>query len=143
MVKKISCFWVAAFLLLSCSKSLEDRLVGEWRLLRSYNKEPFGRDYFQTGFQEGKFKFNESGIATYYTSTDTLNGFWETDYYFKTGYNGESEREKYLHLYLANFQRSQILYWKFDEFNFKENWKIIKAVDKKLGWDKHYEFERQ
>jgi hypothetical protein len=54
-----------ALFLSSCARTIEDHLIGEWKLDVSYRKEFFGRDYFQTGYEDGVFTFIESGRAIY------------------------------------------------------------------------------
>ena len=129
----------------SCSKNIEDRLIGEWKLDVSYKKELFGRDYFTTGFENGIFRFYESGLASYIGINDTLSGYWKSDYYSRQNYNSstgesESERLKYLEVFLANFQNSKILRWDFEEYDFRNNWKNIRAIEYTLGRDRYYEF---
>jgi hypothetical protein len=129
--------------LISCSKRIEDRLVGEWRIDVAYKKELFGRDYFQTGYENGKFTFFESGTATFVSSQDTLSGYWKSDFWSRyNSSNDETERMKYLEIYLANFNRNKVINWKFDNFSFRNNWKCIRAVEFFLGRDRYYEFVR-
>lgn len=132
---------IAAIILVSCAKKIEDHLIGEWKLDVAYKKELFGRDYFQTGYENGLFTFFENGTATFVSSQDTLSGYWKADFYSR--YNSSSDetnRMKYLEVYLADFTRNKILNWKFDDFNFRNNWKCIRAVEYSLGLDRYYEF---
>lgn len=137
-------FLPIALLLSSCAKIIEDHLIGQWKLDVSYRKELFGRDYFQTGFEDGVFRFFESGIATYTNSQDTLSGYWRSDFYTQwqdhADDDDDTERYKYLEVYLANFNRNKVINWKFDNFNFRNSWKRIKAVEFSLGRDRYYEF---
>jgi hypothetical protein len=139
-------FLPIAILLSSCARIIEDHLIGEWKLDVSYRKELIGRDYFQTGFEDGVFSFFESGIATYTSSQDTLSGYWRSDFYTRwqdyADDDDDTERYKYLELYLANFNRNKVINWKFDNFNFKNGWKRIKAIEFSLGRDRYYEFAR-
>ena len=133
-----------ALLLSSCAKTIEDHLIGEWKLDVSYRKELFGRDYFQTGYEDGVFAFLESGIATYISNQDTLSGYWRSDFYTTWPHyaddDDDTERYKYLEVYLADFNRNKVINWRFDNFNFKNSWKRIKAVEFSLGRDRCYEF---
>ena len=137
---------ITAFLLFSCSKKMEEHIIGEWRLDASYKKELFGRDYFQTGYEDGVFIFYESGTARYVLNQDTLSGYWRSDFYTRWRYDADedrgSDRLKYLEVYLANYTRNKIIDWRFDDFNFKDNWKRIKAVEFSLGRDRYYEFKK-
>jgi len=138
-------FFTTAIIFLSCSKHIEDRLIGEWRLDASYKKDLFGRDYFKTGFENGVFTFYESGLAAFRSQTDTLSGYWKSDYYFTQTYDpstgiDDTKRLKYLDIYLEDFTRRKILNWQFDEFNFRNNWKAIRAIEYTLGRDRFYEF---
>lgn len=56
---------------ISCGKNIEDHLIGEWKVDVACKKELFGRDYLQTGYEDGTFTFFESGTATYLNSPDT------------------------------------------------------------------------
>ncbi len=133
-----------AFFLSSCAKTIEDHLIGEWKLDVSYRKELFGKDYFQTGYEDGVFTFLESGIATYINNQDTLSGYWRSDFYTRwqdfADDDDDAERFKYLEIYLANFNQNKVINWRFDNFNFKNSWKRIKAVEFSLGRDRYYEF---
>lgn len=144
MTKTILLLCTTVFILFSCAKKIEDHLIGEWKLDVSYRKELFGRDYFQTGYENGIFTFFESGAATWVSNQDTLSGYWKSDFWSRPRLDasGElrTERLKYLELYLADFTRNKIINWKFDDFKFKDNWKRIKAEEFSLGWDRYYEF---
>ncbi len=132
---------------LSCSKSLEDRLIGSWKLENAWRKQLFGRDYFTTGYENGVFKLLENGEAIYASSTDTLKGFWRSDrhnlgYYNSSG-DWETRSMKYLRIDLVNFQQNRRLQWEFDDFSFRNNWNTIRAEIYSLSNDRIYEFERQ
>jgi len=135
---------IAVLFLSSCAKKIEDHIIGEWRLDESYRKEFIGRDYFQTGYEDGIFTFFESGSATYVDNNDTLSGYWKTDFYTRwQDYVDDDEgtdRYKYLEIYLVNFNRNKLINWKFDNFVFKNSWKRIKAIEFSLGRDRYYEF---
>lgn len=135
---------IAVLFLSSCAKTIEDHIIGEWRLDESYRKEFIGRDYFQTGYEDGIFTFFESGSAKYVDNNDTLSGYWKSDFYTRwQDYVDDDEgtdRYKYLELYLVNFNRNKLINWKFDNFVFKNSWKRIKAVEFSLGRDRYYEF---
>ena len=130
----------------SCSKNLEDRLIGSWKLNSSYRQKAFGRDHFTTGFESGVFTLNENGSAKYVSATDTLTGNWYSDRYTNSWYNGndyESRSMKYLRIHLVNFQRNEFLDWEFDDFIFRNSWQQIKAEQYSLSNDRVYEFQRQ
>jgi hypothetical protein len=132
----------------SCSKTLEDRLIGSWQLNSAWRQQLFGRDYFQTGYESGIFTFMENGEATYISTSDTLNGYWHTDRYNEDYYNNsngqwESRSLKYLQINLVNFQQNKRLEWEFDDFNFKNGWEKIKVQQFSLSYDRIYEFERR
>ena len=138
---------ITAFLF-SCSKSIEDRLIGSWRLEESYRKVFLGRDHFQTGYESGIFTFYENGDAAYISSTDTLNGSWRAGNHNRSYYNSSSgqwdtEGMRYLKLNLYNFPRNKILNWEFDDFGFRNSWQRIKAEQYSLSNDRVYEFVHQ
>ena len=116
----------------SCSKSLEDRIVGTWKLNSAWRQKLFGRDYFTTGFESGLFRFDENGNASYTSSTDTLTGYWRSDRYTNSYYNSSGQWEttsmKYLRINLVNYQQNKRLEWDFDDFHFRDGWKGISAM---------------
>jgi hypothetical protein len=132
----------------SCSKSLEDRIIGSWKLESAWRKVFLGRDYFQTGYESGLFTFKENGDAAYISSTDTLNGYWRSDRYSNSYYNNgtdqwETRSLKYLRISLINFQQNRRLEWEFDDFSFRNNWNEIRAEQYSLSNDRTYEFKRR
>jgi hypothetical protein len=129
---------IVSVVLSSCKKNFEDRLIGNWRLVSSYKQRAFDRDHFITGYETGVFTFNENGTAKYVSTTDTLNGTWNVDRYF-----ADEASYKELRVELFNFPRNQYLFWEFDDFNFQDNWKEIRARDFSLSNDRIYEFRRQ
>lgn len=131
-----------------CVKRIEDRLAGDWKLDKTYKKGLVNRDYFQTGYEDGLFILFESGSASYVSSLDTLSGFWKSDFYTRLQDNAadddyDTKTLKYLEIYLANFNCNKIIHWRFDDFDFKDNSKRIKAVEFSLGRDRYYEFVKQ
>lgn len=134
-----------AVLFFSCSKKLDERLTGNWKLHASYKKGLFNRDYFQTGYEAGIFTFSENGSATFVDNIDTLSGYWRSDFYTRRQYDAadddyDTKILKYLEIYLVNFNSNKIIHWKFDDFDFKNNRKRIKAVEFSLGRDRYFEF---
>jgi hypothetical protein len=138
---------ITTIFLSSCSKSLEDRIVGNWKLNSAWRQQFFGRDYFTTGYEDGIFTFSENGDASYISSTDTLTGYWRSDRYNNGYYNSSGDWEtrsmKYLRISLVNFQQNHRLEWDFDDFNFRENWKGIRAQQYSLSNDRVYDFDRK
>ncbi|HWR32901.1 MAG TPA: hypothetical protein VN451_05225 [Chitinophagaceae bacterium] len=139
---------IFSFFILSCSKELEDRIAGKWQLEGAWKSKLFGRDYFQTGYENGIFTFFDNGSATYIEGSDTLSGYWRSDwhnrYYYNSG-SGEWETRsmKYLSINLVNFQQNRRLEWEFDDFHFKSNWQKIKAEQYSLSNGRVYEFGRR
>jgi len=132
---------IIVFLFFSCEKRIEDRLIGNWKLDKAYKKELFGRDYFQTGYEDGIFTLYESGNATYTSNLDTLSGYWRSDFWARYNSSSDnSERMKYLEIYLADFSSNKLINWRFDNFDFRNNWKCIRAVVFSFGRDRYYEF---
>lgn len=136
------------FLITACSKTIEDRIAGKWKLTGAYKQRLFDHDYFQTGYEGGVFTLSENGDASYVSTTDTLKGTWSADryndYYYNSG-SGQYETRsmRYLHIYLVNFPQNKFLNWEFDDFHFKNNWQRIKAEQYALSNDRVYEFARQ
>lgn len=139
---------VIVLLLFSCSKSLEDRLIGNWQLEDAWKRVFLGRDHFQTGYESGIFTFMENGDASYASNTDTLTGFWRANNYTNSYYNSstdqwESRQMRRLRISLVNFQQNRRLEWEFDDFSFKNDWEKIKAEQYSLSNDRIYEFGRR
>ncbi len=129
----------------SCSKTYEDRLVGQWKLNSSYRQRLFDRDHFQTGYESGVFTFNENGTAVYTSTTDTLNGYWNADRYTQSYYNNgdwQDQTYRHLRLNLIDFTRNKFINWDFDDFSFRNDFDRIKAVQFSLSSDIIYEFVR-
>lgn len=149
MKKNLLLPFVSLLLLLSsCSKNIEDRLIGNWRLDDAYRKVFLGRDHFDTGYESGIFTFYENGNASYTSSTDTLNGYWRADNHNNNYYNNgsgqwETRSMRYLRLNLRNYQQNKFIEWEFDDFSFRNGWGTIKAEQYWLGGDRVYEFVRQ
>ena len=141
-------FTCIIFFFSSCSKTLDDRIPGNWQLSRSWKQGLFDRDYFQTGYENGVFTFMDNGNATYTSATDTLTGYWRTGRYVNNYYNSGSGRwedasMKYLEIYLVNFQQNKLLNWRFDDFHFRDTWHEIRAEQYSVGRDRVYEFDRK
>ncbi len=133
-------------LFISCRRQVEDRIFGQWKLDQSFRRDFLDRDYFTTGYEAGVFTFNESGTASYTSATDTLTGYWEADFYNRGYYDGngnwQNSRQKYLRIYLVNFQANQFFNLNLDEFNFRNNWNCIRGTQYSYGRDRIYEFVR-
>lgn len=125
----------------SCSKTYEDHLIGKWRLNDSYRQRLFDRDGFQTGYESGVFILNENGTATYTSTTDTLNGYWNADRY-TSYYDDESRTYRHLQLNLVNFTQNKFINWSFDDFKYKDSRDRIKATQFSLSSEIIYEFVR-
>jgi hypothetical protein len=131
----------------SCSKTLEDRLIGSWQLEDAWRRVFLGKEHFQTGYESGTFTFMENGDATYTSPTDTLTGYWRSGRHTSSYYNSngdyESRSMKYLRISLVNFQQNRRLEWDFDDFHFRDGWQEIRAEQYSLSNDRVYEFERR
>jgi hypothetical protein len=139
---------ISFFLFSSCSKDIDDRIIGSWQLENAWKQKLFNRDYFQTGYENGIFTFSENGNATYIDGSDTLTGYWRSDRQNRRYYNsGSGEWETrymwYLHISLVNFQQNKRLEWEFDDFHFRNDWRTIRAEQYWYSNDRVYEFRRR
>jgi hypothetical protein len=76
------------------------------------------------------------------TGTDTLKGNWHSSWVTTT--TGEtSSSAKTLKVNLIDFQSNRMLNWEFEDFDLRNKKQRIRAVDRRLGKDWYYEFERQ
>ena len=133
---------IIAILICSCSKRIEDRIIGSWKLRSSFKQKPFDRDHFSTGYESGIFTFSENGNASYVSSTDTLTGYWSADdYTVSTG--SETKSLRHLRIELVNFLQNRYLFWDFDDFDFRNTWKTLRAEEFSLSYNWVYEFARQ
>lgn len=143
------CFFVVMILFVSgCSKNLEDRLIGSWQMKQAWRQQLVGRDYFQTGYENGIFTFSENGDASFTGNGDTLTGYWRADRYNQTYYNNgtgdpESRSMKFLRISVVNFQQNRRIELEFDDFRFRDNWQEIRAEQYSLGNDRIYELIRK
>lgn len=138
MKKYILHAFLISSIFFSCRKNFEDRIIGSWKLVSSYRQHTFDRDHFITGYEQGVFTLNENGTAVYASSTDTLSGIWNAD-----RYSNRDGTFRELTIELFNFSRNQYLFWEFDDFNFRDNWKEIRAREFSYSNDRIYEFRRQ
>ena len=132
---------IIALLFSACSKRIEDRIVGSWKLRSSYKQKTFDRDHFTTGYEPGIFTFSDNGTATYTSTTDTLTGNWHADKYYSGGSEGNNYRR--LRIELVNFIQNRFLFWEFDDFNFRNSWETLRAEEFSLSYTRVYEFERE
>jgi len=132
---------IITFLFYGCSKRIEDRIVGSWKLRSSYKQQTFDRDHFTTGYESGIFTFSDNGTATYTSNTDTLTGNWHADKYYPTGSEGKNYRR--LRIEMVNFIQNRFLFWEFDDFNFRNSWRTLRTEEFSLSYTRVYEFERE
>lgn len=147
-IKLYSLLLLTVVLFFSCSKNLEESLTGNWQLTRAWKQQLFGRDYFQTGYENGTFTFMDNGNASYVNGADTLTGFWRAYRYNDNFYNSgsgewENRSNKYLRISLANYPRNLRLEWEFDDFNFRDHRNEIRAEQFTLGNSRIYQFEKR
>jgi hypothetical protein len=145
MKKNLLYLSLCIILFSSCGKTLEDRLIGDWKLTGGYRQRAFDRDYFTTGYESGVFSFNENGTAVYKDAFDTLYGYWNADRYTGSFYNHDNGRwddrtYRYLKINLVNFNRNKYINWEFDDFIFKNNRRRIKATQYSFSTDRVFEF---
>lgn len=132
----------------SCSKDLEDRLVGNWKLKTAWKSQPSGTSELRTGYEQGLFHLENNGKASYTEGTDTLVGYWKAGKQNKGIYNNseghwESRNMQFLLLNMEDRQQTRRLEWRFDDFDLKNDGRIIRAVQYTLGYDRFYEFEKR
>ena len=133
---------------ISCSKDIEDRIVGSWKLDAAWKQKTFSRDYFTTGYESGLFTFENNGTASYINLTDTLTGFWSTGDYNISSVSpttGQLDTKglRYFRIELVNFSSNRYLFWEFDDFYFRNSRNTIRATDFTSGNDRIYEFEKK
>ncbi|MBI5372466.1 MAG: hypothetical protein HZA79_10630 [Sphingobacteriales bacterium] len=146
---KIASLWAAMLVMVSsCSKDLEDRLVGNWKLKIAWKSQPSGASELYTGYENGLFHLENNGKASYTEGTDTLTGYWKAGKHNKGIYNNseghwESRNMQFLLINIEDRQQIRRLEWRFDDFDQKNDGRTIRAVQYTLGYDRIYEFERR
>ncbi len=132
----------------SCSKSLEDRLVGTWKLEEATRRVSSGTSVFRTGYEEGIFNLDENGLATYIEGNDTLSGYWKAGKHNKGIYNNsegswQARDMRFLMISVSNSLLHRSLEWRFDDIDFHSNNRGLRAEQYTLGFDRIYEFKKR
>ncbi len=132
----------------SCSKDLEDRLLGNWKMRKAWKSQLNGASELFTGYESGLFHLENNGKASYTEGADTLMGYWKAGKHNKGVYNNnkgqwESRDMRFLQINIVNREQTRRLEWRFDDFDLNDNGGTIRAVQFTLGYDRIYEFERR
>lgn len=132
----------------SCSKTLEDRMTGTWKLEEANRRIATGTSPFRTGYEEGLFRLDDNGLATYIEGADTLSGYWRAGKHNKGIYNNsegtwQARDMRYLLISVSNTQLHRTLEWKFDDIEFHSHNKGLRAEQYTLGFDRIYEFKKR
>lgn len=128
--------------LLSCRKNIEDHIVGTWQLTDAYRTGFLSRDRFTTGYEDGRFIFYENGNASFVSTTDTLYGTWETDFY-SVHYGESSQTYKSLDIYVVNYRTNKTINLDLDDFHFRDSKDRIVGEHFLSSNKKVYEFTRR
>ena len=70
---------ISSFIFWSCSKDIEERITGTWKLQDVYRKKAFSKEHTTTGYETGLFIFQSNGDAVYINGNDTLTGYWKAN----------------------------------------------------------------
>jgi len=132
----------------SCSKSLEDRITGHWKLEGATRRISTGTSELRTGYEDGIFHLDENGLATYIEGTDTLSGYWRAGKHNKGIYNNsegswQARDMRYLLISVSNTFLHRTLEWRFDDIDFHSNNRGLRAEQYTLGFDRIYEFKKR
>jgi hypothetical protein len=132
----------------SCSKSLEDRITGFWKLEEATRRVSSGTSVFRTGYEEGIFHLDENGLATYIEGSDTLSGYWRAGKHTKGIYNNsegtwQARDMRFLLINVSNTFLHRTLEWRFDDIDFHSNNRGLRAEQYTLGFDRIYEFKKR
>lgn len=131
----------------SCAKSLEDRMTGTWKLEKASKRLSTGTSVFHTGYEDGIFHLDESGLATYIENSDTLSGYWKAGKHNKGIYNNaegswQARDMRFLVINVTNSFLHRSLEWRFDDIDFHSNNRGLRAEQYTLGFDRIYEFKK-
>ena len=115
-----------------CSKFLpspEDKLEGTWQLKIAERSSLFNWNTINTGYEAGKFSFNNNGSANYEDGIIRMNGNWRMrlvkDGYYDNGGNYQDDSRRKLTINLFNFNENRILNLDFDRFHFNGRNRLI------------------
>lgn len=132
----------------SCSKNLEDRMTGTWKLEEATRRLSNGTSLFRTGYEDGLFKLDDNGLATYIEGSDTLTGYWRAGKHNKGIYNNnegswQARDMRFLQISVSNTNIHRTLEWKFDDIEFHSHNRGLRAEQYTLGFDRIYEFKKR
>ena len=97
----------------SCSKSLEDRITGHWKLEGATRRISTGTSELRTGYEDGIFHLDEARDM------------------------------RYLLISVSNTFLHRTLEWRFDDIDFHSNNRGLRAEQYTLGFDRIYEFKKR
>lgn len=132
----------------SCSKNLEDRMTGTWKLEEATRRVASGTSPFRTGYEDGLFRLDDNGLATYIEGSDTLTGYWRAGKHNKGIFNNnegtwQARDMRYLLISVSNSLLHRTLEWRFDDIEFHSHNKGLRAEQYTLGFDRIYEFKKR
>lgn len=142
-MRKIYFLIVLPVFISSCLKDMEEQLIGTWKLSYVWKRSHITeKEIITTGYENSILSFLNGDNAMLVTGTDTLKGNWHSSWVTTT--TGEtSSSAKTLKVNLIDFQSNRMLNWEFEDFDLRNKKQRIRAVDRRLGKDWYYEFERQ
>lgn len=132
----------------SCSKSLENKLTGSWKLDVATKRLTIGSSPFLTGYESGLFHLDDNGLATYIDGTDTLNGYWKAGKHNKGIYNNKDGtwQARDMHFMVISVSNSLLhrsLEWRFDDISLYNDNRSLRGEQYTLGYDRIYEFKKR
>jgi hypothetical protein len=147
MRKFILLSFTISFFISSCSKEQQNSLIGNWRVDKAWRVTLSGKEFFQTGYEDGYFVFSKDGSAGYVYGSDTTEGYWTTGRHEMTWYNQntrawEEKEMEYLHIKLI-YQLLPPKRWEFHDFHFENDRDRLSARQHNLADTRVYEFIRR
>ncbi len=138
---------LSTLLFTSCRKmDPETKITGTWKLDDVVKRKFLNNSHLHTGYEQGKFVFNENGTATY-TDTLTMQGSWRMQREYRNYYDNDgnyrTENNLVLRIFLANYAANRVIDWEFDETLFKRSSDRMDGFIYSYSASYQYSFKRQ
>jgi hypothetical protein len=138
----------STLLFTSCKKWLpENRIAGDWKLVSAEKKYLLSSDLVTTGYENGVFRFNDNGTASYTEASFQMLGNWtmreqHSGYYDSNG-NWQDQATTIFTVRLYDFNANRVLDWYFTSIDFRSSGdKLIAFIDG-ASYTYKYDFRKQ
>ena len=118
---------------------MENRLQGTWRLKTAERNSFLNWRSFSTGYENGRFQFQDNGTALYTDNLVAMNGDWRMR---QVNPNNDDENQRFaLFIHLIDFNQQKTLSLDFDEIDYRGRNRFFGEYQSS-GYRYRYEFVR-